>query len=69
MASSTAAFLPSELAFPLFLVVVAGFAIFSLVMIYHWLRYAHRSWVTVPTMLIYGIGAAVILAFTATAFL
>lgn len=69
MATSSAAFLPSDLALPLFILALAVFAIFSLVMIYHWLRYAHRSSVTVPTLVLYGIGAIAILAFTATAFL
>lgn len=39
------------------------FALYSLVISYHWLRYGARSSITVPTLVIYGIGAAALLAF------
>lgn len=35
----------------LFLAVFAVWAVFSLVLAYHWVRYGHQSWLMVPALL------------------
>ncbi len=45
------------------------FALYSLVIAYHWLRYSRHSALTMPVLIAYGIGAAVLLGFAASGLL
>ncbi len=62
----TAALTPQIVALALLVVVLLGWTFYSLIALYHWLRYSHAASITWPALIIHAVVSGLLIVFMFT---